>query len=197
METAATPAEITRILQALGKGEKAAEAKLIPLVYAELRRLAKHHMAMERQDHTLQSTALVHEAYIRLTGQPIEWQGRAHFFALAATMMRRILVDHARAARAARRGAGATRVLLQDSIPAPGQGSCDDLIAVHEALNRLQEIDPRQAHIVELRFFAGLDMHEIGELLGLSSRTIRRDWESARAWLYLNLKSSAASPSAE
>ena len=188
MEAEAPQAEITRLLQALRNGEKTAEEKLIPLVYGELRRLARHYMALERADHTLQSTALVHEAYIRLTGQPIEWQGRTHFFALAATMMRRILVDHARSVSAEKRGADSTKVVLEDSIAIVSHDNCDDLLAVHEALTQLEQIDPRQAQVVELRFFAGLDLNEIAELLSVSTRTVRRDWESARVWLYMNLK---------
>jgi RNA polymerase sigma factor (TIGR02999 family) len=185
--------EITRLLWALRQGEKDAEAKLMPLVYGELRRLAKLHMARERPDHTLQSTALVHEAYIRLTGQPIDWQGRAHFFALASAVMRRILVDYARTRCAEKRGSGSTTVLLEDSIALSSDQSCDDLLAVHEALSKLEEIDGRQAHVVELRFFTGLDLNEIAELLGVSTRTVKRDWESARAWLYSTLSASRPS----
>ena len=184
--------EITQLLLALQRGEKGVEDRLIPLVYAELRRLAKRCMASERPDHTLQSTALVHEAYLRLTGQPIEWSGRAHFFALAATVMRRILVDYARSRRATKRGSGESAVQLTDAAVMTKDQSCEDLLAVHESLSRLQQIDPRQAQVVELRFFAGLDLNEIAELLGVSTRTVKRDWESARAWLYATLSSAAA-----
>ena len=178
------PGEITQLLIDLRTGKRDAEAKLIPLVYAELRQLAAHYLRGERADHTLQPTALVHEAYIRLTKlHDIDWQSRSHFFATAATIMRRILVDHARAQRADKREALHNAFSLEDVlIVSPARSS--DLIALDEALKKLAELDVRRSKIVELRFFGGLSEEETGAVLGVSSRTVKRDWRIAKAWLY-------------
>jgi RNA polymerase sigma factor (TIGR02999 family) len=158
---------------------------LLPLVYEELRRLAHRHLRNERQDHTLQSTALVHEAYFRLVGQNFpEWEGRAHFFAIAAQLMRQILVDYARSRRAAKRGSGVGMVMLDDLEALPPTPKDVDVVALNDALNTLAELDPRQTRVVELRFFAGLSLEEISEVMGIGSATVQRDWTAARAWLH-------------
>jgi len=156
----------------------------MPLVYDELRRLASHYLRQERSDHTLQSTALVHEAYLRLAGQnPPDWQNRAHFFGIAARIMRQILVEHARGRNAAKRGGGAT-VLTLDAAVAPA-GSVDiDIVELDRALSDLSQLDPQQSRIVELRFFGGLTIEDTSEVLGISPATVKRDWVTARAWLY-------------
>ena len=165
-------------------GNKEAEDRLIPLVYAELRRLASHYLRGERSDHTLQPTALVHEAYLRLTRmQEVDWQSRAHFFATAATVMRRILVDHARAQRAEKRE-GFREAVSLDGALVVSTGRSADLIALDEALDRLSKIDARRSRIVELRFFGGLSEEETAQALGISARTVKRDWRVAKAWLY-------------
>ncbi len=166
-------------------------SELISVVYNELRRLAAHYMKAERPDHTLQPTALVHEAYLRLVGRgQRDWKDRAHFFAVAADTMRTLLVDHARARLAAKRGGGRTRTELGDTA----ETNClegEDLIALDEALSRLAVQDARQARIVELRYFGGLDIREVAAVLGISERTVKREWSMAKAWLYVEL--SAAS----
>jgi len=156
----------------------------MPLVYKELRKLAHHYLRQERSDHTLQSTALVHEAYMRLAGQnPPEWQNRAHFFGIAAHIMRQILVEHARGRAAAKRGGGATRLALDESLA--GTKSADvDLIALDKALDNLTKLDVQQSRIVELRYFAGLTIEDTSEVLGISPATVKREWVTARAWLY-------------
>jgi len=156
----------------------------MPLVYDELRRLAHHYLRQERSDHTLQSTALVHEAYLRLAGQnPPQWQNRAHFFGIAAHIMRQILVEYARGRGAAKRGGGAFRLALDDAI-APPQQLDVDVVELDKALTGLAEFDPQQSRIVELRFFAGLTIEDTSEVLGISPATVKRDWVTARAWLY-------------
>lgn len=186
------PGEVTQLLIELRAGKREAEEKLIPLVYAELRRLAAHYLRAERADHTLQPTALVHEAYIRLTNvREVDWQSRSHFFATAAMVMRRILVDHARAQQADRREALHNAVSLEDAlVVSPTRSS--ELIALDEALSRLTQIDPRRGKIVELRFFGGLSEEEAGMVLGISARTVKRDWRIAKAWLYDELNSDCA-----
>jgi RNA polymerase sigma factor (TIGR02999 family) len=155
----------------------------MPLVYAELRRMASRHLRGERGDHTLQSTALVHEAYLRLAGQdPPEWQNRAHFFAIAARLMRQILVDHARTRDAAKRGSGACTLVLDETIALPQKVNLD-VIDLDKALTELSELDGQQGRIVELRFFAGLTIEDTSEVLGVSPATVKRDWLVARAWL--------------
>jgi RNA polymerase sigma-70 factor (ECF subfamily) len=178
------PGEVTQLLAQLRAGERDAESKLIPLVYAELRRLAAHYLRGERADHTLQPTALVHEAYIRLTGlHEVDWQSRSHFFATAATVMRRILVDHARAQNANKREGCRDAVSLEEALVVSPARSAQ-LIALDDALDRLAKLDLRRSKIVELRFFGGLSEEETGEVLGISARTVKRDWRVAKAWLY-------------
>ena len=157
----------------------------MPLVYTELRRLANHYLRRERSDHTLQSTALVHEAYLRLAGQNSpQWQNRAHFFGIAAHVMRQILVEYARAHSAAKRGgAGSCKLTLDEALELP-QPVDLDVVALDGALQRLSELDPQQSRIVELRFFAGLTIEDTSEVLGISPATVKRDWTSARAWLH-------------
>jgi RNA polymerase sigma-70 factor (ECF subfamily) len=178
------PGEVTQLLAQLRAGERDAESKLIPLVYAELRRLAAHYLRGERADHTLQPTALVHEAYLRLTKlHDVDWQSRSHFFATAATVMRRILVDHARAQNANKREGCRDAVSLEEALVVSPAKSAQ-LIALDDALNRLARLDLRRSKIVELRFFGGLSEEETGEVLGISARTVKRDWRVAKAWLY-------------
>ncbi len=182
---------VTALLVAWSKGDERALEALTPLVYDELRRLARSYMRQERSGHTLQSTALVHEAFLRLIDQKVQWNSRAHFFGIAAQMMRRILVDHAKAQSTAKRGAGALRVELDEGLAtAPNRDV--DLLALDEALERLTKIDPQRSRIVELRFFGGLSNEESAELLGVSPATIQRQWTGARAWLFHELNPSEA-----
>jgi RNA polymerase sigma factor (TIGR02999 family) len=169
----------------------------MPLVYEELRRLAHHYLQRERSDHTLQSTALVHEAYMRLAGHNApQWQNRAHFFGIAAHVMRQILVEYARAHGAAKRGGvGACKLTLDAALEVPQdfqQRTDVDVIALDGALNRLSELDPQQSRIVELRFFTGLTIEDTSEVMGISPATVKRDWTSARAWLHREIDRSAA-----
>jgi RNA polymerase sigma-70 factor, ECF subfamily len=188
----AQPGEVTQLLARLREGDSEAEGVLVPLVYAELRRLARYYLSRERESHTLQPTALVHEAYLRLTNlRKIDWQNRNHFFAIAATVMRRILVDHARAIRSKKRGNGWEVVELSEAVlPSPSRAA--EIVALDGALSRLKLIDERQAKIVELRFFAGMNDEETATVLGISSRTVKRDWRLAKAWLFQELSSSDA-----
>jgi RNA polymerase sigma-70 factor, ECF subfamily len=181
--------EVTRLLTDLRAGKKDAEAQLFPLVYDELRRIAAAYLRQERPNHTLQPTALVHEAYLRLVEQSEQnWQNRAHFLGIGAHLMRQILVDHARKRNAAKRGGNEQLVSLNDlEVAGPGMQSPEDLIALDEALLKLEGIDPQQCNIVELRFFGGLTEEEISHLLGVSVRTVKRDWSVARAWLYAEI----------
>lgn len=156
----------------------------MPLVYSELRQLAQHYLRRERSDHTLQSTALVHEAYLRLAGQSApQWQNRAHFFGIAAHLMRQILVEHARGRGAAKRGGGATRMTLDESLAIARQKDVD-VIVLDKALQDLTELDAQQGRIVELRFFGGLTIEDTSEVLGISPATVKREWVTARAWLF-------------
>jgi RNA polymerase sigma-70 factor, ECF subfamily len=184
------PGEVTQLLAQIHAGDREAENRLIPLVYIELRRLAAHYLRGERSDHTLQPTALVHEAYIKLTRmQEIDWQGRSHFFATAANAMRRILIDHARAQRAEKREGFHEAISLDDVLVfSPSRSS--DLVALDVALDRLAENDPRCAKVVEMRFFVGMSEEEIAYALEISVRTVKRDWRVAKARLYdeINLK---------
>ena len=174
---------ITALLVQLSAGNREVEARLIPQVYGELRRLAAHYMRFERGNHTLQPTALVNEAYARLVEQPqVPWQSRAHFFATASQLMRHILVDHARARQAGKRGGMQRQVTLDDAL-LPSQERTVDVLILDEALQRLAEFDARQARIVELHFFSGLTFAEIAEVLKVAERTVKRDWSMARAWL--------------
>lgn len=182
MSSSSRTHEVTRLLRELDGGDPRVADRLIPLVYEELRRLAASYMADERPDHTLQPTALVHEAYLRLVDQrSVRWRSRTHFLAIAATAMRRLLIDHARRHRAEKRGGG-RRVTLSEGI-AGGEAADLDVLALEEALTRLAEIDGRQAHVIELRFFGGLRVEEAAEVLGISPATVKRDWQHARAWL--------------
>jgi RNA polymerase sigma-70 factor (ECF subfamily) len=180
--------DVTILLAELTKGDKEAASKLIPMVYDELRRLAGGYMRRERGDHTLQATALVHEAYLKLVEQrSVDWQGRAHFFGIAAQVMRRILVDHARGHLREKRGSGQQAVPLDEALVfAPEQSM--ELVKLDEALKRLSKLDPRQGRIVELRFFGGLTVEQTADLLGISPKTVKRDWSMAKAWLHGDLK---------
>lgn len=164
----------------------------MPLVYGELRRIANHYLQAERSDHTLQSTALVHEAYVRLAEQDLpQWQNRAHFFAVAAQLMRQILVDHARSHRASKRGGNVYKMALDEAEEEPLAVDVD-IIALDDALKSLGEMDPQQSRVVELKFFGGLSIEDTAEVLGISASTVKRDWITARAWLYRELDRSAA-----
>ncbi|MGV3518095.1 MAG: sigma-70 family RNA polymerase sigma factor [Luteitalea sp.] len=182
---------VSRLVAQSAAGDAAAAAELFPIVYEELRRLAASALRRERTDHTLQPTALVHEAFLRLAETPgASWENRAHFVAVAARVMRRVLVDHARGRNALKRGNGEIRVPLDDvDVAAVGQDV--DLVALDDALARLATLDERQARIVELRFFGGLSVPETAALIGASERTVKRDWQVARAWLTRELSSSA------
>ena len=178
------PAEVTELLRRWSGGDVAARESLVPLVYDELRRLARYYLASQRSDHTLQSTAIVHEAYLRLAGRDnVHWENRSHFFAVAAQLMRRILVDHARKRNAAKRG-GAQLTLLVDEAVEPSSQRELDLVALDDALKALAELDARQSRIVELRFFGGLSIDDTSRLLEISPATVKREWSTARAWLY-------------
>jgi RNA polymerase sigma-70 factor (ECF subfamily) len=182
--------EVTLLLRASAGGSSDAGRELLPLVYAELRALAASYLRRERPGHTLQPTALVHEAFVRLVhGAPIEARDRQHFLALAAGVMRHVLVDHARERKAARHGGDAIRVTLDDAIAASPTGDVDDVLAIHEALEELHALHERQARVVELKFFGGLTISEIASLLDVSTVTIDSDWAVARAWLFRRLKS--------
>jgi RNA polymerase sigma factor (TIGR02999 family) len=175
--------EVTRLLQSLNEGNAEAIDALVPLVYSELRKLAAHYLKSEREGHTLQPTALVHEAFLRLVEQETAWQNRNHFFAIAANLMRRILVDYARSYGAEKRGgAAAEKVSLEDAFVFVKEKPAE-MVALDEALQELAEIDPRRAKVVELKFFGGLNNEEIAEVLGVHSNTVLRDWKLARAWL--------------
>jgi RNA polymerase sigma-70 factor (ECF subfamily) len=178
---------ITRMLDELRAGRREVESRLIEAVYPELRRIAAHYMQGERAGHTLQPTALVNEAYLELVGKvDIDWRNRSHFFGVAAQLMRRILVTYARRRKAQKREGKRQRVELTDTL-AVAEDRMDEIIAVDAALDRLSEWDPRQAKIVELRFFAGLTEDETAEALGISPRTVKREWTVAKAWLYTEL----------
>src|SRR5262245_44679715 len=179
---------ITQLLIAWSDGEREALEQLVPLVYDDLRRLAAGYMGRERSGHALQPTALVHEAYVRLVDQNrVQWRNRAHFFGVAASMMRRILVDDARKRRADKRGGGAERVTLTgDDIAASDQNGID-VLALHESLERLAAFDPQQERIVELRYFGGLTIEEAAEVVGISRATVVREWTIAKAWLRADL----------
>ena len=188
MDAASVPQQrVTHLLTRWSKGDDAALAELTPLVYGELRRLAHRQMNAERTDHTLQTTALVNEAYLRLTDQTNpRWQNRAHFFAVAARAMRQILVSYARSQRSQKRGGGALKVELDEAaIVSPEQSK--EIVDLHEALERLAILDSRKAQVVELKYFGGLNYDEMAEVLKISRVTVRRDWEFARAWLHTEL----------
>lgn len=181
---------ITVLLARLKEGNKEAEAQLIPLVYNELHRLARHYMRGERTGHTLQTSALVNEAYLRLIGDHgIDWKNRAHFFGVCAQIMRRILVDHARTRDAKKRGGSVQKISLDNAFVYSDEQSWQ-VVALHEALNKLAEWDARQCRIVELRFFTGLDVDETAEVLAISPTTVKREFQHAKAWLYGELSKS-------
>ena len=178
-----SPHDVTQLLVAWSNGDRSARDQLMPLVYDELRRLAHRYMARERPDHTLQTSALVNEAYLRLIDQnDMQWQNRAHFFAIAAQMMRRILVDYSRKRGFAKRGGDARKVPLEDAMIVSEERAAD-VVALDAALNSLAEFDPRKSQIVELRFFGGLSIEETAEVLAVSPATVLRDWTLAKAWL--------------
>lgn len=177
-------ADVSVLLAEVASGNQGAAEKLVPLVYEELKRLARRHMRRERPDHTLQTTALVHEAYLKLVRQQnVSWQGRSHFLGVASQLMRRILIDHARGQLRAKRGAGKALLPLSEDFAFSPEHS-EDLMRLDEALQRLSTIDPRQGRIVELRFFGGLSVDETSEFLGVSPKTVKRDWAVAKAWLH-------------
>ena len=182
-----TPPNVTQLLIGWSQGDREALDKLVPLVYDELRRQAARYLRRERVGHTLQTTALIHEAYLRLIDQKnVHWQNRAHFFGIAAQLMRRILVDHARTKKRAKRGGSDVRVSFSEAtLKAKGQDL--DIVALDEALARLAEIDEQQSRIVELRFFSGLTVEETAEVLSISPATVKRDWSMAKAWLHREL----------
>lgn len=179
--------EVTRLLQDWRSGDDEALNKLMPLVYDELRRIAAAYLRRERQGHTLQTAALVNEAYLRLVDQThADWKNRAQFFGVAAQLMRRILVDHARQHKAAKRGSGETRLELDEAINVAGKQDVD-VIALDDALRELARFDPRQSRIVEMRYFGGLEIDETAEALNISPATVKREWNSAKAWLFNQL----------
>lgn len=183
--------QVTELLGRWRGGDRQALDALMPLVYAELRRIAHHYLQNERPGHTLQSTALVHEAYVRLVDQDLpQWQNRAHFFAVAAQLMRQILVDYARSHRAAKRGGNICTLTLDEAEEVPQRMNVD-VVALDEALKTLAEMDPQQSRVVELKFFAGLSIEDASEVLGISTSTVKRYWVTARAWLYRELDRSA------
>ena len=186
------PSEVTLLLQGWREGDSKALDALLPLVYKELRRLAHFQLRSERPDHTLQSAALVHEAYLRLVGMnPPQWESRTHFFAIAAQLMRQILVDYARRHKSEKRGGSVCTLSLGDAAVAPRQTEVD-VVALDDALQGLARIDQRQSRVVELRFFGGLSLEEISKALEVGSATVQRDWTAARAWLHREMSRKGA-----
>ena len=191
-QSAPTPHELTQLLIDWSNGSQDALEQLYPLVYEELRRLAHRYMSRERPGHTLQTTAVVHEAYLRLIDQKhVQWQNRAHFFAIAARMMRRILITHAQSHAYAKRGGGTLKVSL-DEAAVLSQERAGELLALDDALGSLTALDPRRSQVVELRFFGGLSNEEIAEVLKISPNTVTRDWNVAKAWLYREMSKEQA-----
>jgi RNA polymerase sigma factor (TIGR02999 family) len=185
--------EITQLLKLWQQGDSEALESLMPKVYSELKRLAASYLRRERPDHTLQSAALVNEAYVRLVDQnETQWQNKAHFFGIAAQMMRRILADHARSHNAEKRGAGAPMLELDEAL-AQAQTRSIDLLSLDDALQKLEKLDPRQGKIVELRFFGGLSIEDTANVLGIAPATVKRDWTAARAWLFREVGGEAGS----
>ena len=179
--------QVTLLLKAMKNGDKSAAEKLLPLVYQELHRLARFYMQRERSDHTLQPTALINEAYLRLVRDSIDWQSRQHFIGVAANVMRRLLVDHARAHNAEMRAGGLQRVEFEEGLMVSSERS-KEVLALHDALTTLEGVDPRQAKVVELRYFGGFSVAEIGDLLDMSPRSVKRHWALARIWLLKQMK---------
>jgi RNA polymerase sigma factor (TIGR02999 family) len=188
-----SPGEVTRLLMEMREHQQEVAPRLFELLYNELRRLAQHHFQKERSDHTLQATALVHEAYVRLINTHQDWRNRTHFFAVASAAMRRILVDHARAKHAAKRPGSQHKVNLDEALTLCRE-PYDDVIILDLALERLSQLDPRQGRLVELRYFGGLTLDEAAEALGVSSVTVQRDWAVAKAWLHGELAGRSAAP---
>jgi RNA polymerase sigma factor (TIGR02999 family) len=183
--------DLTQILASWNNGDKTALEKLMPLVYNELRHMAARYLKSEHPSHTIQPTALVHEAYLRLMNQRhVQWQNRAHFFAIAAQMMRRILINYARDQHAAKRGGNSYKLLLDEAISVPADRNLD-LLALDDALKLLSKIDARKSQLVELRFFSGLSIEEAANIMGISIATAKRDWMLARAWLYREISNEA------
>lgn len=187
-----SPENVTQLLVRWGNGDQAAFDQLMPIVYAELRRMARGYMNRQGADHTLQTTALVHEAYFKLAGESDkQWQNKSHFFAVAAKAMRHVLVDYARSSQAAKRGGGHDFIPLDDArIPPPDR--MEELVALDDALNVLSTLNPRQSEVVEMRFFGGLSVEETAQSLNVSPETVMRDWRAAKAWLYQQLSRDAA-----
>jgi RNA polymerase sigma-70 factor (ECF subfamily) len=175
--------QVTLLLKAMKSGDQSAAGRLLPLVYSELHRLARSYMHRERIDHTLQPTALINEAYLRLARENVDWQSRQHFIGVAANVMRRLLVDHARAHNAQMRAGGLQRVELEEGFMVSAEQS-KEVLALHEALTVLEEADPRQAKVVELKYFGGFSVEEIGAILEMSPRSVKRHWALARIWLH-------------
>ena len=187
----ASPQDVTQLLVAWSQGEKAALEKLMPLMYKELRQLAHRYMSRERPDHTLQTTALVNEAYLRLVdASKVRWQNRAHFLAISAQVMRRVLVEMARSRQCLKRGNDAQKVSLDEAL-AVSQEKSTDLVALDEALTELAVVDPRKSQVVELRFFGGLSAEETAQMLNVSPDTVLRDWKLAKVWLVREIKNRA------
>lgn len=187
--TTLSPQNVTGLLDEWRQGDRAAFDKLTRLVYDELRRIAHRYMQQERDGHTLQTTALVNEAYVRLAGrQQIEWQNRAHFFAVTAQVMRHVLIDHARRRNYAKRGGEAQQVSLADAEQVMTHVRAAELVALDEALDELSRIDPRKSRVVELRYFGGLSLEETADVLEISIMTVRRDWRAAKAWLFRRMR---------
>src|ERR1700734_1040618 len=181
--------QVTLLLKAIKSGDKSAAGRLLPLVYGELHRLARAYMHRERIDHTLQPTALIKEAYLRLARENVDWQSRQHFIGVAANVMRRLLVDHARAHNAQMRAGGLQRVELEEGLMVSSERS-KEVLALHDALTTLEGVDPRQAKVVELRYFGGFSVEEIGDILDMSPRSVKRHWALARIWLLKEMKKS-------
>jgi RNA polymerase sigma-70 factor (ECF subfamily) len=192
----ATPGEVTRLLKAMRAGDASAADNLLPLVYAELHRIAEAYMRRERPDHTLQPTALINEAYLRLVGEDIDWNSRGHFIGLAAHVMRRVLVDYARQHNAERRAGGLQRVEMEDNL-AISPERLDEVLFLDSALAKLKEKSPRQAQVVELKYFGGLSVEQIASTLDVAPRSVKRDWSLARMFLYRELNPGAALPEAD
>jgi RNA polymerase sigma factor (TIGR02999 family) len=181
-------AGVTQLLAAWRQGNQEAMERLVPLIYDELHRLAQSYLRREKPGHTLQTTALVNEAYLRLIDQQsVNWQSRAHFIGIAAQMMRRILVDHARGKQAVKRGGGEAKLSLDEELEVPGERA-RELVALDDALTALAALDPQQSRIIELRYFGGLSIAETAEVIGLSPATVKREWSLAKAWLYHQLQ---------
>ena len=179
--------EVTLLLNAMRGGDPAAGERLLPLIYNELHRLAASYMRRERAGHTLQPTALINETYLRLTGDRVDWQNREHFIGVAANIMRRVLVDHARAHKAGRRGGNLQRVELEEGVAVSEERS-GEMLALHDALDELEKVSPRQAKIVEMRYFGGLSVEQIAAVLQMSPRSVEREWAAARVWLFARVR---------